>query len=183
MKQFFNFFAKVFLTVSILRLVINLFIGDREVNVLEYPVKQKANVFVEESLRPLLDTFLLEARIYKYSSTRIFYLDTIRFADLPATIGGQTSLFLKNDTLYGKIEINTKYNTGNINTRFILYHELGHWLGLKHESNIIMIEGYDFCDTAWTNMFQKDWNLLTYQYFRSLKSLQLTLRVRSTEIS
>lgn len=172
MKQFFIFFAKVFLLFSILRFVFTVTgVTDREVNVLDYPIKKQSNLFVEESLRPLLDTFLFESKHYKYSSTRVFFLDTIQFASLPADVGGQTSLSIRNDTLYGKIEINTKYNTGDINTRFIFYHELGHWLGLKHKSNIIMIEGYDFHDTAWTNMFQNNWKLLKYEYFRSLKSL------------
>lgn len=86
-------------------------------------------------------------------------------------------MYIKNDTIYGKVEINNIYSTNITNIRFIFYHELGHWLGLEHsdddlKSGIIMIPGYNFNDTAYTNLYNSHWSLLTYEYFDKLKSLK-----------
>lgn len=167
MKKFFNLF--VIITILLLPLV--RYTPSDHINVLEHPVKKNVNLFVEEELRPLLDTFLFEAKFYKYSAKRVFYLDTIQFAPLPDYIGGQTSLSLYGDTLHGKIEINNMFKYKSIYTSFIFYHELGHWLGLKHDQGIIMTPGYDFSDTLYTNLFSNNWNILKLQYFQELNKL------------
>lgn len=141
------------------------------INVLEYPVKKETNLFIEKELVPYLDTFLLESKYYNYSPSRVFYLDSIQYGVLPNGVAGATFLSIRRDTLYGKITISNEYSKDLVNSRQIFYHELGHWLGLEHEQNIIMIEGYDFTDTSWVNMFGRNWETLTYQYFKSLKAL------------
>jgi len=163
-----------FFKVIAISIIFSYFFGklqNKTINVLEYPVKKETNLFIEKELTPYLDTFLLESKYYNYSPSRVFYLDTIQYGVLPDGVAGQTSLSIRRDTLHGVITISSEYSKDLINSRQIFYHEVGHWLGLEHEQNIIMIEGYDFTDTSWVNMYGRNWETLTYQYFKSLKAL------------
>lgn len=96
----------------------------------------------------------------------IYSLQNISFAE-SNNLQGETSMELdRNAAFYGYIQINENLIEDSIGLRFVLYHELGHWLGLDH-SDGIMTKAYNSeSDSAYV---KENWDILCKDYFDKLK--------------
>lgn len=134
-----------------------------------YPSKLHNTIPVDSLLEDVVKEFNYHCHLYGITPKRIMYLDSIVIKNDNDDIFGCLNLEVKNDSLFGKIEIQPKALFDSISIRWVVYHELAHWYGLEH-SNGIMEDGYT--KEISTIVKTYEWDLLVYDLFSKLRANQ-----------
>lgn len=156
----------------IIAIVVAHFIISRKTKVeslMNSPLKSESSIYVSKVLDPYIDDFISSAKDNNYDCSKIGKLDSITFTSPQGTWAGCTSFYLERDTLRGTIKIDYALlaDKDTFGIRFVLYHELGHWLGLEHNECFIMRKNYSpqIKEVA----TEDDWGNMKWEMFRKLK--------------
>lgn len=118
----------------------------------------KETLSMQAQLDPYFDEFIKDCAAYGVKSDHVFCLRGMGFSESNEDQG-------YTDYTNEVIRINYRLLNDTIGLRFVLYHELGHWLGLRHSEGI-MKDCYGPSDTQWV---EDNWDALKEQYFKKLK--------------
>lgn len=118
----------------------------------------KESLAMQVQLDPYFDEFIKDCESHGVKSDHVYCLKGMGFS---------TRMDCNGYTDYSDevIRINAGLLDDPIGLRFVLYHEIGHWLGLRH-SDGIMKDSYGPSDTQWV---QDNWDTLKREYFEKLK--------------
>lgn len=121
----------------------------------------KQELIINPHLVPYLNAFVDDCEKRGINPDHPFCLNWIKtFTNTHHTFQGQTCFDDSTILIYEPLL------EDSIGTKFVLYHELGHWYGLGH-SDGIMKENYNSDDTEWV---KENWDVLLEDYFDKLKN-------------
>jgi len=122
----------------------------------------KGELEINANLIPYLDAFVDDCETHNIKSDHAYCLNYIKlFSQERPSFQGQTSF---ED---GTIIINENLIEDTIGTKFVFYHELGHWFGLDHSTGI-MKESYNTKEDM--EYVRDNWDELLEDYFDKLKT-------------
>ena len=122
----------------------------------------KSELSMSPELVPYFESFIEDCKQHNINCDHVYCLDWIRFEHSNYE-QGITDSYNKN------ILINENLLKDSVGMKFVLYHEIGHWLGLHH-SNGMMKTSYN---TKYDMEYVRDnWLELKNNYFAKLKGWQ-----------
>lgn len=125
----------------------------------------KDSLAIAPELLPYFESFIEDCESRGINSDHAYCLQHIGLhhcKSLMHRVQGET------DFECGTIEINNLLLSDKVGTKFVVYHELGHWMGLRHSEGI-MKESYSSSDSA---LVAEKWDELMEDYFNKLKNAQ-----------
>lgn len=120
----------------------------------------KDSIEVSIHVDPYFDSFVEDCKNRDIDYKHIYCLRYIHLAHTHVW-QGQTSF------CDATIEINEELIHDSIGMKFVVYHELGHWLGLEH-SDGIMKENYNSLEDM--EMVRDNWDELSENFFSKIKN-------------
>jgi Zn-dependent peptidase ImmA (M78 family) len=124
----------------------------------------KDSLAIEADLLPYFEAFIEDCELRGINSDHAYCLEYIHLGH-PRGCQGIT------DLENGTIEINEHLSEDKVGTKFVVYHELGHWFGLGHASgrNIMKVSYDSYKDSA---MVAENWDELMDDFFNEIKNTQ-----------
>lgn len=110
-------------------------------------------------LSPYFDEFIEDCKAHGIKYDHAYCL---KYVGYMSTVTGDNGYTDYTDRV---IRINTRLLEDTVGLKFVLYHEFGHWLGLRHSKGI-MQTSYGSSDSL---EVANNWDDLREEYFNSLK--------------
>lgn len=120
----------------------------------------KDNLAMPVELVPYFDQFIEDCKAHGIKYDHAYCLKYIGYMESCTGDNGHT------DYTERVIRINACLLEDTVGLKFVLYHEFGHWLGLRHGKGI-MKESYGSCDSV---EVADNWDALREQYFERLNN-------------
>lgn len=119
----------------------------------------KDELKMSANLIPYFDQFIEDCKRHNINYDHIYCLDYLHF-EHSHSVQGVTDFYDKD------IAINTHLEKDTIGMRFVVYHEIGHWMGLEHGKGIMQKSYSTENDMEWA---KENWDELTENFFNKLK--------------
>lgn len=120
----------------------------------------KEELKMSADLVPYFDSYIEDCKKHNINYDHIYCLDWMQFGDLNH-LQGLTDLY------DGTIEFKRVLTEDTIGMKFVVYHELGHWMGLEHSNGIMKYFYNTNEDMEWA---KNNWDELVADYFNKLKN-------------
>lgn len=117
-------------------------------------------VIMNPDLIPAFDCFVADCKAYEVNYDHLYCLDKICEWDLHNTQG-------LTDFDTDCVVIDEDLIKDSIGVKFVMYHELGHWMGLNHSEGIMKSSYSTKHDQQWV---QDNWTQLVEEHFTKLKN-------------
>lgn len=112
-------------------------------DILKYKTVLHNDLGVPKALSAAVKSFIIDAETYGVSKDRIFCLDSINICADDDQTYGETQMWVSHGVMHGQINIRESILKDSVGTKWVVYHELGHWYGLEHTHDSgIMDDGY-----------------------------------------
>lgn len=123
----------------------------------------KDTLILDKKIIPYFESFIIDAQKHDFNSEHVYCIKYFGLAKSNLW-QGQTNFF--SECIY----VNEKLLADSIGTKFVVYHEIGHWLGLEH-TNGIMQPSYS---SKYHSLYiQENWEILLNDYFIKIKETKI----------
>lgn len=133
--------------------------SDKYIQKPDYSNCTKSELAMSVDIVPYFESFITDCEKNNIKYDHAYCLNWMRFTH-HCSFQGQTDYDDKTIQINGQLILDT------IGLKFVIYHELGHWMGLGHGEGI-MKESYGSEDREWA---RKNWNELLRDYFDKIKN-------------
>jgi hypothetical protein len=119
-------------------------------------------VVMSAELEGYFDSFVTECKIRGINYDHLYCLDEVYKGDLNRLQG-------LTDFNNCSITIDSSLLQDTLGTKFVMYHELGHWMGLEHGEGIMKANYNTNDDYEWV---LANWDQLVEDHFNKLKEIK-----------
>lgn len=123
----------------------------------------KSKVSISKSLIPYFNSFIKDSKSHGFNPKHVYCLESIGFKIDYYNLQGLTCF---DD---GTININKNLLSDTIGMKFVVYHEIGHWLGLSHDECTLMTRSYG--TESDSGYVKANWKMIKNEYFEKLKQI------------